>query len=117
ELAALRPQLAEARTLESRIRQLEAEKATVRDRSDGAVPAGVSREEFARVSAAQAEAEDKLATALRSYSLLVQERDELRSRVADLSTKVSTTSDALKTAESEAKSIVASNSASVASSA
>lgn len=106
ELAALRRQVTAARELEQRVRQLEAEKA--------AAPApgvAISEEELARVSAAKAAAEDKLATALRSYTLLAQERDELRTRVADLSSRQASLVSALAAAEAQARDTTAANSA------
>jgi DNA repair exonuclease SbcCD ATPase subunit len=82
----LRAQASKAGELETRVRQLESEKATP-SKSPGE-PA-ISREELARATAAQADAEAKLATALRSFTLVTRERDELRARLAELSAKIS----------------------------
>lgn len=84
ERDALRAQAARATELESRLRQLESEKPAA---PTGASDTGVSKEEFARIAAAKADAEGKLSTVLRSYTLLTRERDELRARVAELTAK------------------------------
>jgi chromosome segregation ATPase len=82
----LRSQASAARELESRVRQLEAENARLQKGDGDAID---SKAEFARVVAARADAENKLSTVLRSFTLLTKERDELRARVADLSRKES----------------------------
>lgn len=76
--------------------------------------AGGNKDELARALAAQAEAENKLSTALRSYTLVARERDELQARVADLSAGFSTTKEALSAAEAKAKAVTDSATASVA---
>jgi hypothetical protein len=86
ERDALRVQASKAGELEARVRQLEGEPAsTPADASGGAV----SKQEFDRVVAAKAEAELKLSTALRSFTLLTKERDELRARLAQLTPQTS----------------------------
>ncbi|MGH7960187.1 MAG: hypothetical protein ACREH8_24700, partial [Opitutaceae bacterium] len=79
----LRVRASRADDRELRARQLESQGATT-----PASGATVSKEEFARVAAAQAEAESKLSTALRSFTLLTKERDELRARLTELEKKV-----------------------------
>lgn len=81
----LRVRVARIAELESRLHQLESEKpAAPTDPSD----AGINKEEFARIATAKADAEGKLSTVLRSYTLLTKERDELRARLAELTAKV-----------------------------
>ena len=82
----LRPQAAKAAELEARIRQLEAEKGRG---SNGPGDSDIRKEEFARVVAAQADAEAKLSTALRAFTLVTKERDELRARLAEATAKLS----------------------------
>ena len=84
-----RAQAARVGVLESRLRQLESANASV---ATGGNEGTVTKEEFARVAAAQASAESKLATVLRSFTLLTKERDELRARLADLEAKIATSS-------------------------
>ena len=79
ELAKLRPELATAREFESRVRELEAEKADFINRT---LDTGASKEELARVTAAQADAERRLAAALEAHATLAKERDELRTGAA-----------------------------------
>ena len=86
DLATLRDRATATRELESRVRQLETEKAALAAAT--AANPGVSPDEFARTTKALAEAEGKLATSLRSYTLLTTERDELRGQIADLSAKL-----------------------------
>jgi chromosome segregation ATPase len=86
ELAESRQQLGAAREFESRVRQLEAEKASYSSRP---AETEISKEEFARLTAAHAAAENKLSTVLRSFTLLTKERDELRARVGELTAKLS----------------------------
>lgn len=81
ELEGLRIQASRASELESRLRQLESERSTG---PANAAPTTGTPEELARLTAARAEAENKLSTVLRSFTLLTRERDELRSRVAEL---------------------------------
>jgi hypothetical protein len=80
----LHARASKAAELEARVRQLEAP-----DRSAGSTTsdAAVNKDEISRVSAALAAAESKLATALRSFTLVSKERDELRARVAELMAK------------------------------
>lgn len=78
----LRTRVVRTTELESRLRQLETERTSTPAESPGS---GVSKDEFAKVATAKADAEGKLATVLRSYTLLTKERDELRLRVAELS--------------------------------
>lgn len=89
ELEGMRTQAARATELESRLRQLESERSTG---SPSAAPAAASPDELARLTAARVEAESKLSTVLRSFTLLTKERDELRARLAEL-TKSSGESD------------------------
>jgi chromosome segregation ATPase len=114
ELGTLRPQAAAARELEQRVRQLEAERLAIADRPGDA---NVNKEDLARVVAAQLETENKLTTALRSYALVAKERDDLQARVAELTGKFSSTSEALTTAEAQARAAVESAAVSVASTA
>jgi chromosome segregation ATPase len=79
ELTETRRQAAAARELEARVRELETEKATLLSRT--AEP-GISKDEFARVAAAQADAERSLAAAKSEYALLGKERDEWRAKAA-----------------------------------
>jgi nucleoid-associated protein YgaU len=112
ELITLRQQAAAASELEIRVRQLESEKAAL-----AVQPAGEPRgdpDELARALSAQAEAENKLSTALRSYTLVARERDALQARVAELSARFSSTSQALTSAEADAKAASESMFASVA---
>jgi nucleoid-associated protein YgaU len=95
ELATLRDRATVTREFESRLRQLETEKAALAAAAampPTAPPAapGVSPEELARATQALGDAEAKLATALRSYTLVTTERDELRGQVAELTAKLST---------------------------
>jgi chromosome segregation ATPase len=80
ELEGARLQASRASELEARLRQLESEK------SAGAATAApaANPDELARVNAARLEAEGKLSTVLRSFTLLTKERDELRARLAEL---------------------------------
>lgn len=81
EQDALRTEAARASELESRLRQAEAGKAA------GAVAptaASATSDELSRLTAARTEAENKLSTVLRSFTLLTKERDELRARLAEL---------------------------------
>jgi nucleoid-associated protein YgaU len=68
-----------SRDLESRIRELETEKSA---RAEPAPTPAVDREELTQLATSLAQTEDKLATALRSYTLLTRERDELAVRLA-----------------------------------
>ena len=79
ELEGMRTQVARVAGLESRLRQLESEKS-----AGSANVAAASPDELARLTAARAEAENKLSTVLRSFTLLTKERDELRARLAEL---------------------------------
>jgi chromosome segregation ATPase len=81
ELESLRPQAARVADLESRLRHAEAEKTSG---PAGATPPAANPDEVARLTAARAEAESKLSTVLRSFTLLTKERDELRARLAEL---------------------------------
>jgi chromosome segregation ATPase len=81
ELEGARLQASRAAELESRLRQLESEKSAG---STSAAPAAASPDELTRVNAARVEAEGKLSTVLRSFTLLTKERDELRARLAEL---------------------------------
>ncbi len=87
ELAALRDRATATRELEARVRQLESEKAALA--AAATANPGVNADEFARATKALADTEGKLATALRSYTLLTAERDELRGQNADLTAKLS----------------------------
>lgn len=107
EIAGLRRQITASRELEQRVRQLEAEKTT----AVAAAGDGASRDDLARAAAARAAAEDKLTTALRSYTLLTRERDELRARVAELSTQLSAATESLAAAETRARATAVTNSA------
>lgn len=107
EVAALRRQVTANRELEQRVQQLEAEKGA----AVASAGAGVSRDELARATAAQAAAEDKLATALRAYTQLTRERDELRGRLADLSARHSAATETLAAAEARARTTAVANSA------
>jgi chromosome segregation ATPase len=78
---ALRNQAARAGELESRLRQVQAEKIAAPVSSS---PANGSPDELSRLTAARVEAENKLSTVLRSFTLLTRERDELRARLAEL---------------------------------
>ena len=80
----LKTQSSRVNELEARLRQFESTKTSV---AVAGSEATVSKEEFARVSAAQASAESKLSTVLRSFTLLTKERDELRARLAELSAR------------------------------
>jgi DNA repair exonuclease SbcCD ATPase subunit len=82
----LRAQASKAGELEARVRQLEAEKSSAAKAPGDST---VSKEELARATAARADAETKLATALRSFTLVTKERDELRARLAELLAKTS----------------------------
>ena len=86
ELATMRDRATATRELETRVKQLESEKAAL---ATAASAAGANADEFARASKALADTEGKLATALRSYTLLTTERDELRGQIADLAAKLS----------------------------
>ncbi len=87
ELATVRERATATRELDARVRQLEGEKAALA--AAAAANPGVSPEELARATKALTEAEGKLATALRSYTLITTERDELRGQIADLTAKLS----------------------------
>lgn len=82
----LRAQAARASELEARVRQLESAKGNV---LNGPADSGVRKDDVARALAAQADAESKLSTALRAFTLLTKERDELRARLAELTAKTS----------------------------
>jgi nucleoid-associated protein YgaU len=107
EVAALRRQVTANRELEQRVQQLEAEKGA----AVASAGSAVSRDELARATAAQAAAEDKLATALRAYTQLTRERDELRGRLADLSARHSAATETLAAAEARARTTAVANSA------
>jgi nucleoid-associated protein YgaU len=107
ELAGLRRQVTATRELEQRVQQLEAEKTA----AVASANTGPTRDELARAAAAQAAAEDKLGTALRAYTQLTRERDDLRSRLADLSAKLSSATESLAAAEARARTTAATNSA------
>jgi nucleoid-associated protein YgaU len=68
------------------VRQLESEKAAL---TAQVATASASSTDASRVAASLAETEGKLATSLRSYNLLTQERDELNRRVTDLTHRMS----------------------------
>ena len=91
------------RELQSRVKELETEKAALASQTTGA---STSREEAARAASAQAAGEVKLAAALRSYELMSKERDELGRRVAELTGQVSTTTAALRSAEARTRTIL-----------
>jgi LysM repeat protein len=74
-------------------------------------------DELAKALAAKTEAETKLATSLRSYSMVAQERDALQARVNELASKFSVTTEALTSAEAQAKAATQSATQSVASTA
>jgi chromosome segregation ATPase len=82
----LKTHASRANELEARVRPIESPKANA---APSASEATVSKEEFARVVAAQANAESKLSTVLRSFTLLTKERDELRARLAEMAAKTS----------------------------
>ena len=71
----LRAEIGASRELGARMRKLESEQ-----------PSVATKEELARVVAAQASAENKLSMALRSYAMVVKERDDLRAQLAQLTT-------------------------------
>jgi predicted nucleic acid-binding Zn-ribbon protein len=77
ELASLRPQAAAARELETRLRQLEGEKASAQ-----LAQSNSNKEEVARLTAAQAAAEEKLSTTLKSFAAISKERDEFRAQAS-----------------------------------
>ena len=81
ELESLRPQAARVADLETRLRQAESEKAVA---APGTSQPPANPDEVARLTAARADAESKLSTVLRSFTLLTKERDELRARLAEL---------------------------------
>ncbi len=87
ELATVNDRATATRELEARVRQLETEKAVLAAAS--AANPGVTPEELARATKAVTEAEGKLATSLRSYTLLTTERDQLRGQITDLRAKLS----------------------------
>ena len=68
-----------ARDLEARVRQLESEKAALAGRL---AEIAAAKEEASRAVAAKAEAEEKLAMSLRSYSAITKERDDLAANLA-----------------------------------
>ena len=82
ELTALRQQAAAARDLDTRIRQLDAEKSALAAQLAQATTGIVSKAEFARLATAKADAEEKLAVSLTSYSLVAKERDDLAAKLA-----------------------------------
>ena len=81
----LRARIGKVEELEARLRQNEA----TRTSAAPAMAAGTGSDDVARPGTAQAAAESKLATVLRSYTLLTKERDELRARVAELTARLS----------------------------
>ena len=80
----LRVQAAKAAQLEERIRQPET--ANQRPTTEAA-ESSISNEELARMKAAHADAQGKLNTVLRSFTLLTKERDQLRAQLAELQKK------------------------------
>jgi len=80
ELAQLRIRAAAARELEQQVQQLETEKAAAM-----AGRGSATGDEVPRLEAARAEAEHKLNTVLRSYTLVARERDAWREQVQQLS--------------------------------
>ena len=113
ELGTLRQQTTTARELENRVRELESENAALAIRA-GAGDRGNESGDSGPGRANTTDLENKLSTALRSYSLVARERDELQARVAKLSARFSSTTEALSTAEAEARAATESVAVSVA---